>query len=69
MSAPRSTPRRRRRWEGTMASGMEGGGIGFVVASYVITWVVLGVMLVRTVGSVRRARAEYDQAAKGEFRT
>lgn len=52
-----------------MASGMEGGGVGYVVASYVITWVVLGAMLMRTVASVRRARAEYDQAAKGEFRT
>lgn len=61
--------RRRRRWEGPVASGMQGGGVGYVVASYVITWVVLAVMLLRTVGSVRRARAEYDQAAKGEFRT
>jgi len=52
-----------------MASGLAGGGVGYVVASYLITWVVLGAMLVRTVGSVRRARAEYDQAAKGEFRT
>jgi len=52
-----------------MASGLSGGGVGYVVASYVITWVVLGAMLMRTVGSVRRARAEYDQAAKGEFRT
>jgi heme exporter protein D len=52
-----------------MASGIESGGVGYVVASYVITWVVLAAMLVRTVGSVRRARAEYDQAAKGEFRT
>ncbi len=52
-----------------MASGLQDGGVGYVVASYVITWVVLGVMLMRTVGSVRRARAEYDQAAKGEYRT
>ncbi len=52
-----------------MASGMAGVGIGYVVASYVITWAVLAAMLVRTVGAVRRARAEYDQAAKGEYRT
>ncbi|HEY3287160.1 MAG TPA: hypothetical protein VGJ96_08575 [Gemmatimonadaceae bacterium] len=52
-----------------MVNGLEDGGIGYVVASYVITWVVLGVMLVRLAGAARRARAEYDQAAKGEFRT
>jgi hypothetical protein len=45
------------------------GGVEYVVAAYVITWVVLGVMLMRVVGSVRRARAEYEQASKGEFRT
>jgi hypothetical protein len=39
------------------------------VAAYIITWVVLGAMLARVVGATRRARAEYDQAAKGEFRT
>lgn len=52
-----------------MVSGLEHGGIEYVVASYVITWVVLGVMLVRLLGAVRRAKAEYEQAAKGEFRT
>jgi hypothetical protein len=53
-----------------MGSGMiENGGIEFVVAAYVITWVVLGAMLVRVVGAVRRARAEYESAVKGEFRT
>lgn len=48
---------------------IENGGIEFVVASYAITWVVLGVMLARVIGSVRRARAEYEAARKGEFRT
>ncbi len=52
-----------------MNSATVSGGIEYVVASYVITWVVLGVMLVRIVGSVRRARAEYDQARTGGFRT
>jgi cytochrome oxidase assembly protein ShyY1 len=52
-----------------MGSQLENGGISYVVASYAITWVVLGVMLVRLLGAARRARAEYDQAAKGEFRT
>lgn len=53
-----------------MGSGMIAhGGIEYVTASYVITWVVLGAMLVRTLGAVRRARAEYVQARKGEFRT
>jgi hypothetical protein len=44
-------------------------GIGYLVASYVITWLVLGAMLARAVGSVRRARAEYESAARGGFRT
>ncbi|HEY5491038.1 MAG TPA: hypothetical protein VIK25_07560 [Gemmatimonadaceae bacterium] len=44
-------------------------GIGYLVASYAITWLVLAVMLARAVGSVRRARAEYESAAKGGFRT
>jgi hypothetical protein len=45
------------------------GSMGYLVASYVITWLVLGVMLARAVGSVRRAREEYETAVKGEFRT
>lgn len=52
-----------------MPNALANGGIEYVVAAYVITWVVLGVMLVRLVGSVRRARAEYEQAAQGEYRT
>lgn len=52
-----------------MPNGLANGGIEYVVAAYVITWVVLGVMLVRLVGSVRRARTEYEQAAQGEYRT
>jgi hypothetical protein len=45
------------------------GGIEYVVAAYVITWVVLGAMLVRIMGSARRARAEYDQAVKGGYQS
>ncbi|MBM3906939.1 MAG: hypothetical protein FJ363_02560 [Gemmatimonadetes bacterium] len=52
-----------------MGSPIEHGGIEFVVAAYVITWVVLGAMLTRLIGAVRRARTEYQQASKGEFRT
>jgi len=52
-----------------MDNAVTNGGIGYVVASYVITWVVLGAMLARVVGAARRARAEYEQAVKGEFRT
>jgi hypothetical protein len=52
-----------------MTEGLEQGAIGYVVAAYVITWVVLGVMLARLLGAVRRARSEYESAAKGEFRT
>jgi hypothetical protein len=52
-----------------MGSPIENGGIAFVVAAYVITWGVLGGMLARLIGAVRRARAEYAQASKGEFRT
>jgi hypothetical protein len=52
-----------------MGSEVENGGIGYLVASYIITWLLLGVMLVRAVGSVRRARAEYEQARTGGFRT
>jgi len=53
-----------------MANGMiENGGIAYVVAAYVITWVVLGALLAHAVGSARRARAEYDQAVKGGYRT
>lgn len=53
-----------------MGNGMiANGGVEYVAASYIITWVVLGVMLARVVGSVRRARAEYAQASKGEFQT
>ena len=53
-----------------MNSGpIENGGLTYLVAAYVITWVVLGVMLVRAIGSVRRARAEYESAVKGGFRT
>jgi hypothetical protein len=51
-----------------MGSGVEN-GIGYLVASYVITWLVLAVMLARAVSSVRRARSEYESAMKGGFRT
>jgi len=52
-----------------MGSGLEHGGIEFVVAAYAITYVVLVAMLARAIGARRRARAEYDSASKGEFRT
>lgn len=53
-----------------MGNGMiANGGVEYVMASYVITWVVLGAMLARVLGAVRRARLEYEQASKGEFRT
>ena len=52
-----------------MGSEVENGGIGYLVASYIITWVVLGAMLVRVLGAVRSARREFQSAAKGEFRT
>ena len=48
---------------------MDSTGIEYVVASYIITWVVLGAMLVRVLGAVRSARREFQSAAKGEFRT
>lgn len=48
---------------------MEHGGIEFVVAAYAITYVVLGATLARVISAVRRARAEYASAIKGEFRT
>jgi len=52
-----------------MGSGLAHGGIEFVVAAYAITYAVLVAMLARAIGAVRRARAEYDSARKGEFRT
>jgi len=53
-----------------MGNGMiANGGIEYVASAYIITWVVLGAMLARIIGSARRARAEYDQAVKGGFRT
>jgi hypothetical protein len=52
-----------------MMNNVNGDVLGYVLASYIITWVVLGVMLVRVISATRRARAEYDQARKGGFRT
>lgn len=52
-----------------MGSPLQNGAIEFVVAAYVITWTVLGVMVARVIGAVRRARAEYELASKGVFRT
>lgn len=46
---------------------MDNGGIEYVVASYVITWVVLAGMLARVLGAVRRARAEYESAVNGGY--
>ncbi len=52
-----------------MGNGVEKFGIEYVVASYIITWVVLGALLARVLGAVRRARAEYESASKGGYRT
>ncbi len=52
-----------------MGNVIEHGGIEYVVAAYVITYVVLAATLARVIGAVRRARAEYESARKGEFRT
>jgi hypothetical protein len=52
-----------------MPNGLVNGGVEYVVAAFVITWVVLGATLARVLGAVRRARAEYESASKGEFRT
>ena len=41
--------------------------VSYVVASYVITWMVIGGMLVRVLGAVRRARHEYEAVVKGEL--
>jgi uncharacterized protein HemY len=43
--------------------------VTYVVAAYVITWVVILGMLVRVLGSVRQARREYESAVKGDFAT
>jgi len=39
----------------------------YVGASYAITWIVLVMMLARVLGSVRRAKAEYESAVKGGY--
>ncbi len=52
-----------------MPNQLVNGGLEYVVAAFVITWVVLGATLVRVIGAVRRSRAEYESARKGEFRT
>ena len=39
----------------------------YVGASYAITWIVLFLMLARVLGSVRRAKAEYESAVKGGY--
>ncbi len=41
--------------------------LGYVVASYVLTWVVILGMLVRVLGAVRQARHEYEAVVKGDF--
>jgi len=46
---------------------MDSGGWGYVGASYAITWIVLVLMLARTLGAVRRAKAEYESAVKGGY--
>jgi len=41
--------------------------LSYVVASYVITWIVIFGLLVRVLGAVRQARREYESAVKGGF--
>jgi len=41
--------------------------VGYVIASYVITWLVIGGMLVRVLGAVRHARREYESVVKGDL--
>ncbi|MHB1312101.1 MAG: hypothetical protein ACYC3L_08800 [Gemmatimonadaceae bacterium] len=48
---------------------MADNSVSFVVASYVITWVVIFGLLVRVLGAVRHARREYESVVKGAFNT
>lgn len=41
--------------------------LGYVGASYALTWIVLFLMLARVLGAVRRARKEYESAVKGGY--
>jgi len=41
--------------------------MSYVVASYVITWIVIFGLLVRVLGAVRHARREYELAVKGDM--
>ena len=41
--------------------------LNYVVASYVITWIVIVGLLFRVQNAVRRARREYESVAKGGF--
>lgn len=52
-----------------MPNQLANGALEYVVAAFIITWVVLGATLVRVIGAARRGRAEYETASKGEFRT
>lgn len=39
----------------------------YVVASYVITWIVILGLLFRVHNAVRRARRDYESVVKGDF--
>lgn len=46
---------------------MDRTSLNFVIAAYALTWVVLGTYAIYAFAALRRARMQYDQAARGSL--